>query len=141
MNFSGLAFIFITYAVLKAMVLADVTGVPLEEEIPSIPIFEYNQTEIDELFDFVTVSGVDAIAEAVQNVAIAIVGGFKVIVASVLFLFDMLVFVGQLVGFILTSAVTGVDGPWYIDALIGLPMIIIATVMIYKLLRSGDDEQ
>jgi hypothetical protein len=143
MNTTGLVFIFITYSILKAMIFADATNTNLADDIPTFPEFTYNQTEVDELFDFVTVSGVDAIAEAVQNIAIAIVGGFKIIVAVLLYLFDLLLFIGQMIGFLVVNAFTGLgdEAPWYINLILVAPTTVMIGMIIYKSIRSGDDTQ
>lgn len=137
MNFTGLIFIFITYAVLKSMIIADVDAQSITIEAPSLPSLDLNVT-----FNYVSIGGIDAIADAIHNLYITIAGIAQATVALVVFLYDLIVYLVQLFLFITVNAFTGFDGaPWYINTITATPAIVMVGIIGYKLLRSGSDEE
>lgn len=72
---------------------------------------------------------------AIRNIGIGIIGTTELI-------FNLVTFVIELSVIILSTAATGIDGaPWYVNlVLFTIPFTAGISIIIYKMVRSGDDE-
>lgn len=132
MNIAALTFGLLAYNLVKAMILFE-TGATVPE-FPDPPSFEFDTT-----FDFVAVGGVDAVADAIQN----LVEVFRVVGAALLstivFLGDLTIFVFGVIGFLFEITFSTIEGaPSYINVLVVSTPIVVVLIIVYKLLRSGE---
>lgn len=148
MNITGLLFIFVTYAVLKSMVIADIDEDAIVIAAPTLPSFNLNTTG---LFEFRDVGGFNALEDATANIGIAIADTGRIILAVIQFIIDIVVYIALFLAFIVVNSFTGIyddpdtptneEAPWYINTIIATPAIVMVGIMGYKLLRSGDETE
>lgn len=143
MNLVGLIFSFITYALIKSMVIAYFagSGAIADSGFTDLPEFPTFNLDTDELFDFIGVGGLNSIAEATENIAIAIQDAARIIFAIISFIGSLLLFIGQLFLFLIANAFTGIDdAPPFINLLLVTPAVFLLGMILYKSVRSGEDE-
>ncbi len=139
MRLVALVFLLVTYATVKAMIIADVAPEDTLFNLPEFPTLELNTTN---LFDFEAVGGPDSISEATHNIAIAIGDTAKIILSVILFIIKIVFYLALLVAFLAANAFTGFgsEAPAWLNAIFVAPMAIGIAIVVYKLIRSGDDE-
>jgi hypothetical protein len=131
MKFTALIFLFITFAVIEAMVIATTTD-GLEIDFPEMGTPELNFKDIGEC---------SGIASCTKLIAFAIFNGALGIIAAVQYAFYLSRYIVQIIGLVLQLSFTGIPGaPFYVDLIVMTPLLGTLGVIIYKLLRTGNSE-
>lgn len=134
MNLAGLVFALIAYSVLKFMIIGDVGGQP-QPEVPEFGQFDAN-------VDFRTIpSSCDGFTDCIEYVGDIIVNIVIGFVKLIEFIMNIIAYVVQLFIFLAQINIATIpDAPWYINILLLTPLTFLLTLLIFKLIRRGDDD-
>lgn len=133
MNLAGLVFALLAYSVLKFMIIGDVAGQPQ----PDIPEFG----QFDTGLEFITPECgnpiflcIDYLGDVIYNISTAFIKAVEFLMNVVTYFILLLVFIGSI------SVQTLPDAPWYVNILLLTPYTFLIALMLFKLVRKGDDE-
>lgn len=144
MRIVTILFIMVVYNVMALFIVGDTSGDPALDfptfDVPSFDFESYGNEGSCGTFD--VGECIEFLARVMRNIGIAIRNIGIGIIGATQLIFNLVTFVIELSVIILASAATGIDGaPWYVNlALFTIPFVAGISMIIYKMVRSGEDE-
>lgn len=130
MKIGFILFVFLAYAMAKVLILNESQGQPAID-FPTLDIPS---------FDFVDLSGgCGGFVDCIEYVGAVLLNMTLGIIFIVLLLINLIVYVFEVIGKILSLTFEGIEGaPFWVNALVVTPFLAALGVVIFKLIRSGE---
>lgn len=126
-----LTFVYLSWAIFKILYTNETEETPTYI-FPTIETPDIEFKDID--------SGCSGFTDCIEFVGWVLYNIGAGIVFIVLFFINLLVFLFDLTALILQASIEGIDGaPWYFNLIINTIGGVVGSILIYKLVRRGDD--
>ncbi len=131
MKIGVLIFVLVSFTVAKAMYLDSTAGASLD-----FPELEIPDRDFEDLS-----GGCGGFTDCIEYVGAVIKNIGVGIIVFVELVFNLVVYAFALFSLMVVLSVSGIDGaPWYVNAILTTPFVAALSIIIYKMIRSGQSE-